>query len=51
MEFINALDPQWSGALPASFIFDAQGHLRHSVYGKASYDQLEDQIKQLAGGR
>ena len=47
MEFIDALDPHWSGALPASFIFDAQGRLQHSVYGKSSYDQLEQMITPL----
>jgi len=47
MEFIDALDPHWSGALPASFIFDAQGRLQHSVYGKSSYDRLEQMITPL----
>jgi thiol-disulfide isomerase/thioredoxin len=27
MAFINGLDPRWSGALPASFIFDGRGHV------------------------
>jgi len=47
MEFINALDPKWSGALPASFIYDAHGQLRKSIYGKAPYDQLNEQMTAL----
>jgi thiol-disulfide isomerase/thioredoxin len=27
MAFINGLDPRWSGALPASFLFDGQGRV------------------------
>jgi thiol-disulfide isomerase/thioredoxin len=27
MEFIDGLDPKWSGALPATFIYDASGRL------------------------
>ncbi|MBX3025985.1 TlpA family protein disulfide reductase [bacterium] len=44
MAFINALDPQWSGALPATFIFDDQGRLRHALLGKSSYAQLEAKV-------
>jgi len=47
MEFINALDPKWSGALPASFIYDAHGQLQKSIYGKAPYDQLNEQMTAL----
>jgi len=52
MQFINALDPRWSGALPASFIYDGRGHLQESIYGKSSYEKLETSIKPLiANGR
>jgi thiol-disulfide isomerase/thioredoxin len=27
MAFIDGLEPRWSGALPASFIFDGRGHV------------------------
>ncbi|HXU80948.1 MAG TPA: TlpA disulfide reductase family protein [Polyangia bacterium] len=26
-DFINGLEPRWSGALPASFLYDGRGHL------------------------
>lgn len=44
MAFINALDPKWSGALPATFIYDGQGRLRHALLGKSSYAQFEAQV-------
>jgi thiol-disulfide isomerase/thioredoxin len=47
MEFIDAFDPKWSGALPATFIYDADGHLRHSIHGVASYDQLEEKLRNV----
>lgn len=44
MAFINAFDPKWSGALPATFIFDGQGTLRHALLGKSSYAQFEAKV-------
>ncbi|HSD11700.1 MAG TPA: TlpA disulfide reductase family protein [Candidatus Binatia bacterium] len=44
MEFINTLDPDWSGALPATFIFDSTGKRRHSLLGKTSYDTFEGKV-------
>src|SRR5437762_8158135 len=29
MRFINGLDPKWSGALPATFVYDRDGKLLH----------------------
>ena len=44
MAFITAFDPKWSGALPANFLFDAQGRQRHALLGKSSYAQFEAQV-------
>ncbi len=44
MEFINAMNPEWSGALPATFIYDADGTMRHFWEGKASYVEFEQSI-------
>jgi thiol-disulfide isomerase/thioredoxin len=41
MEFINTLHASWSGALPATFLFDAGGTLRKFWEGRASYATLE----------
>jgi thiol-disulfide isomerase/thioredoxin len=46
-DLIDALDPQWSGALPATFIFDAKGHLQRAIHGKGSYDQFEAKIRDV----
>lgn len=44
MAFINAFDAKWSGALPATFIYDGQGQQRHALLGKTSYAELEAKI-------
>jgi hypothetical protein len=41
MTFIDALDPKWSGALPASFLLDERGRLKQSWYGEVTHDALE----------
>jgi len=49
MAFINGLDARWSGALPASFLFDGHGRERHFWPGQVTYRDLEDGLKELAG--
>ena len=44
MAFIDGLNPEWSGALPASFVFDADGEQRYFREGKATYAMLEEQV-------
>ena len=41
MRFINGLDRHWSGALPASFLFDGRGRKRHTWAGPVTYHDLE----------
>jgi thiol-disulfide isomerase/thioredoxin len=50
MRFIETLDPNWSGALPASFLYDAEGVRRHTWVGKVTYDELAEQVRRLTGG-
>lgn len=47
MEFIDALEPRWSGALPATFIYDARGSLRHFWEHKASYATFEQRVLEV----
>ncbi len=47
--FINSVSPDWSGALPATFIYDAQGKLVASVMRGTTYGQLEEIVKPLLG--
>jgi thiol-disulfide isomerase/thioredoxin len=48
MAFINGLDSRWSGALPASFLFDGRGRERHFWPGQVTYPDLENGLKELA---
>ena len=43
-EFIDALDPRWTGALPVTVIFDAQGRRRVFWEGSADYDRFEQAV-------
>ena len=45
--FIDALDSKWTGALPGTFVYDAQGRLRDSWEGKADYARLEKTVRPL----
>lgn len=43
--FINALGGGWSGALPATFVFDGTGKLLESWEHKETYAALENKIR------
>jgi thiol-disulfide isomerase/thioredoxin len=45
--FINTLNPNWSGAIPATLIFDQAGRLRHFHEGKADYATFEQMIQSV----
>ena len=45
--FINTLDPNWSGAMPATWIYDGEGEKRHFWIGKASREQLKKKIRDV----
>lgn len=49
-KFINAIDPKWSGALPALFLFDRNGKQVNSFIGETDMRQLELSIKRLLAG-
>ena len=46
-KFINAVDPKWSGALPAMFLYDRQGKLVKSFTGETDIPSLESAIRKL----
>jgi thiol-disulfide isomerase/thioredoxin len=48
-DFINAVNPKWSGALPASLIYDKQGIERFFHVGQQSYDDFMSQIQKIKG--
>lgn len=47
MTFIDALDPQWKGAIPATFLFDGRGAKKASWLGAVTYDQLRARVSSL----
>jgi thiol-disulfide isomerase/thioredoxin len=47
MDFINGLDPRWTGALPASFLFDGKGKLRQFWPGQVTAAALGPTIDEL----
>lgn len=44
-DLINFLNKNWSGALPASFVYNPEGTLLHFIEGKKDYDFFEQLIK------
>jgi thiol-disulfide isomerase/thioredoxin len=51
MKFIDALSPKWSGALPATVLYDAAGTRRDSWEGQASYATFESKVNAVLEGR
>jgi thiol-disulfide isomerase/thioredoxin len=49
-EFINGIDSRWSGALPATFIYDGSGKLRHFWEGAASYGEFKRKVLEILNG-
>lgn len=50
MAFIDGLDPRWSGALPATFLYDGTGALRDYWVGKSTYRELVKKVNAVLGG-
>lgn len=46
-KFIGGIDPKWSGALPASFLYDKSGKKVRSFFGEVPLAELEAAIKKL----
>jgi thiol-disulfide isomerase/thioredoxin len=47
--FINALEPRWSGALPATILYDARGERRRFWPGLVTHGALKGPVSQLLG--
>jgi thiol-disulfide isomerase/thioredoxin len=45
--FMKSLDPQWSGALPALFLYDRQGRQAKSFIGETDMPALEAALRKL----
>ena len=46
-KFINSIDPKWSGALPALFVFDRNSQQAESFIGETNFKQLDAVIRKL----
>jgi thiol-disulfide isomerase/thioredoxin len=46
-DFINLLNKDWSGAIPATFIYDNEGKQNESLIGMQSYEMFEKAIKKV----
>ena len=46
-KFIDAIDPKWSGALPATFVYDRTGKRIKSLMGEVSMPDLERAVSAL----
>ena len=45
--FINSVSPQWSGALPALFLYDRSGRLARSFIGEIKTSAIEREVSRL----
>ena len=48
---IKAVDQQWSGALPATFLYDAKGNLAYRHFGRIAPEQLRAEIEKQVGSK
>ncbi len=46
-DFINSVNSSWSGALPASLVYDAQGKQRYFSVGAGTFDKFKTVIDSL----
>lgn len=49
-EFINAIDPNWTGALPATFVYDITGKRVRSLFGEQNADAFDAAVRDLLPG-
>ena len=48
-EFMAAVHPDWTGDIPISLVYDADGHLRHWWTGRASYETFVARVQDVLG--
>jgi thiol-disulfide isomerase/thioredoxin len=48
---INLVDPQWGGALPATFLYNAQGQIVYKRLGRINDSELRAAIEKLVGSK
>src|SRR5712691_7060952 len=48
---INAVDPEWGGALPATFLYNKRGQIVYKHFGRVNATELRAAIEKLVGSR
>jgi thiol-disulfide isomerase/thioredoxin len=48
---INLVDPKWGGALPATFLYNAQGQIVYKRLGRINDAELRAAIEKLVGSK
>ncbi len=48
--FIRGMNPEWSGALPTSFLYDRNGSLVKMLVGERTFAQLDREVAALLRG-
>jgi hypothetical protein len=48
---INAVDPAWDGALPATFLYNQKGEVVYKHFGRVNTAELRAAIKELVGSK
>jgi thiol-disulfide isomerase/thioredoxin len=51
MKFIDALSPKWTGALPATLVYDSHGVLKHFWEGRATFETMESNMLDVLSGQ
>ena len=46
-EFISSLDTNWSGAMPATFLYAANGQQQKLLLGQHSYQQFKEEVEKV----
>lgn len=46
-DFINLLNKEWSGAIPATFVYDKNGNQEEILIGKQSYESFEKAVRKV----
>jgi thiol-disulfide isomerase/thioredoxin len=49
--FVDGLEARWSGAIPATFVYDAKGKLVRFWEGKASYPVIKKRVQEALDGK
>jgi len=51
VDFLTAFEPKWAGAIPATFLFDSAGKLWDFWEGAVSYEEFQQKVESIMGGK